>query len=244
MQARLFNNPASGVNVLIASDAIGLGLNFNIRYVWELRCQLVVLLAHVSCTIRYSTRLWLCGAAVLRPRHTCCLSGPGCLHHAHDEAWRPAVSAQAAASCCMRPPRRMWPLSVSLSTAAAAAAAAYQACDLHFPDQAQPGRHRHVQGASVTHKADCWKGRQTQQVGLFTTKAARAPPVFSCACKYSVGSSGCDTQQQALPDSVASTPSCIQRTLTMPACLGDKLLFRSVRVCLCLLQYIPCMSAL
>lgn len=31
MQARLFNNPASGVNVLIASDAIGLGLNFNIR---------------------------------------------------------------------------------------------------------------------------------------------------------------------------------------------------------------------
>jgi hypothetical protein len=32
LQARLFNNPASGVNVLIASDAIGLGLNFNIRY--------------------------------------------------------------------------------------------------------------------------------------------------------------------------------------------------------------------
>jgi hypothetical protein len=32
LQARLFNNPASGVNVLIASDAIGLGLNFNIRW--------------------------------------------------------------------------------------------------------------------------------------------------------------------------------------------------------------------
>ena len=30
-QARLFNNPTSDVNVLIASDAIGLGLNFNIR---------------------------------------------------------------------------------------------------------------------------------------------------------------------------------------------------------------------
>ncbi|KAF8061391.1 ileS [Scenedesmus sp. PABB004] len=33
LQARLFNDPASGANVLIASDAIGLGLNFNIRRV-------------------------------------------------------------------------------------------------------------------------------------------------------------------------------------------------------------------
>jgi ATP-dependent RNA helicase SUPV3L1/SUV3 len=32
-QARLFNDPQSGANVLIASDAIGLGLNFNIRRV-------------------------------------------------------------------------------------------------------------------------------------------------------------------------------------------------------------------
>jgi ATP-dependent RNA helicase SUPV3L1/SUV3 len=32
-QARLFNDPHSGANVLIASDAIGLGLNFNIRRV-------------------------------------------------------------------------------------------------------------------------------------------------------------------------------------------------------------------
>ncbi|WIA34808.1 hypothetical protein OEZ86_013108 [Tetradesmus obliquus] len=32
-QARLFNDPHSGANILIASDAIGLGLNFNIRRV-------------------------------------------------------------------------------------------------------------------------------------------------------------------------------------------------------------------
>lgn len=29
-QACLFNDPHSGANILIASDAIGLGLNFNI----------------------------------------------------------------------------------------------------------------------------------------------------------------------------------------------------------------------
>lgn len=33
LQARLFNDPNSGANILIASDAIGLGLNFNIRRV-------------------------------------------------------------------------------------------------------------------------------------------------------------------------------------------------------------------
>jgi superfamily II DNA/RNA helicase len=32
-QARLFNDPQSGANILIASDAIGLGLNFNIQRV-------------------------------------------------------------------------------------------------------------------------------------------------------------------------------------------------------------------
>lgn len=32
-QARLFNDPQSDVNILVASDAIGLGLNFNIRRV-------------------------------------------------------------------------------------------------------------------------------------------------------------------------------------------------------------------
>lgn len=32
-QARLFNDPASGHRVLVASDAIGMGLNFNIRRV-------------------------------------------------------------------------------------------------------------------------------------------------------------------------------------------------------------------
>ena len=30
-QARLFNDPASGFDVLVASDAIGMGLNLNIR---------------------------------------------------------------------------------------------------------------------------------------------------------------------------------------------------------------------
>jgi ATP-dependent RNA helicase SUPV3L1/SUV3 len=30
-QARLFNDPASGYDVLVASDAIGMGLNLNIR---------------------------------------------------------------------------------------------------------------------------------------------------------------------------------------------------------------------
>ena len=31
MQARLFNEPDSGYDVLVASDAIGMGLNLNIR---------------------------------------------------------------------------------------------------------------------------------------------------------------------------------------------------------------------
>ena len=31
MQARLFNEPESGYDVLVASDAIGMGLNLNIR---------------------------------------------------------------------------------------------------------------------------------------------------------------------------------------------------------------------
>jgi hypothetical protein len=70
------------------------------------------------------------------------------------------------------------PVSTSTRDAAAAtaAAAAYQACDLHIPDQAQPRWHRHCQGASVTYKADCWQGRQAQQVGRFTAKAA---PLYS-----------------------------------------------------------------
>ncbi len=33
MQARLFNDPDSGYNVLVASDAVGMGLNLNIRRV-------------------------------------------------------------------------------------------------------------------------------------------------------------------------------------------------------------------
>jgi hypothetical protein len=45
-QARLFNNPASGVNVLIASDAIGLGLNFNIRCACNVLAQ-----AALSCVV-------------------------------------------------------------------------------------------------------------------------------------------------------------------------------------------------
>lgn len=32
-QAQLFNDPDSGYRVLVASDAVGLGLNFNIRRV-------------------------------------------------------------------------------------------------------------------------------------------------------------------------------------------------------------------
>jgi ATP-dependent RNA helicase SUPV3L1/SUV3 len=32
-QARLFNDPASGYDVLVASDAVGMGLNLNIRRV-------------------------------------------------------------------------------------------------------------------------------------------------------------------------------------------------------------------
>ena len=33
MQAALFNTPRTGVNVLAASDAVGMGLNLNIRFV-------------------------------------------------------------------------------------------------------------------------------------------------------------------------------------------------------------------
>lgn len=33
MQARLFNDPDSGYNVLVASDAVGMGLNLNIQRV-------------------------------------------------------------------------------------------------------------------------------------------------------------------------------------------------------------------
>lgn len=32
-QARLFNNPSSGLDVLVASDAVGMGLNLNIKRV-------------------------------------------------------------------------------------------------------------------------------------------------------------------------------------------------------------------
>jgi len=33
MQARLFNEPGNGYDVLVASDAVGMGLNLNIRRV-------------------------------------------------------------------------------------------------------------------------------------------------------------------------------------------------------------------
>lgn len=72
MQATLFNAPRTGFNVMAASDAIGMGLNLNIRYatrpchVWM--SQVVVWLKHFS-----RDRIWSmpCMLMSLQPHEFC-----------------------------------------------------------------------------------------------------------------------------------------------------------------------------